>query len=68
MRELRGAEEATEERGEHWRSRTSDGGVEPKANLPGNELGLSGMVHKEDATVDHGGNQPMNDSYSSPGM
>ena len=63
----REAEEGTQDRGERGRSRTSDG-AERKANPPGNELGLSGMDRKEDATVAHGGDLPTNDSYSSLGM
>ena len=46
------------------RSRMSGGSVERKANPPGNELGLSGMDLKEDITVTHGGDLPMNNSYT----
>ena len=65
-REREAAEEGTRE-GERGRSRTGDG-VERKANPQGNELGLSGVDRKEDATVARGGDLPTNDSYSSLGM
>jgi hypothetical protein len=58
---------ATTREGGRGRSRASDGVVEEKARPPGNELGLSGMDRKREATVGHGGD-PANDSYSSIGM
>ena len=62
------AEEGTTTREDgRGRSRASDGVVEEKARPRGNELGLSGMVRKREATVGHGGD-PANDSYSSIGM
>ncbi|KAH9007697.1 hypothetical protein EDB83DRAFT_700068 [Lactarius deliciosus] len=61
----RADEEGTRE-GERGRSRASDG-AEPKVNPPRNELGLSGIDRKQEATVADGGD-PMNDSYSSLGM
>ncbi|KAH9167607.1 hypothetical protein EDB89DRAFT_2074727 [Lactarius sanguifluus] len=52
--------------GERGRSRASDR-AEPKVNPPGNELGLSGIDRKQEATGANGGD-PMDDSYSSLGM
>lgn len=60
------AEESITREGERGRSRASDG-VEEKARPPGNELGLSGVDRKQEATVGNGGD-PANDSYSSLGM
>ena len=60
------AEEGTPREGERGRSRASDG-VEEKAHPPENELGLSGVDRKQEATVANGGD-PANDSYSSLGM
>lgn len=62
----RADEEGTRE-GERGRSRAS-GGAEPKVNPPGNELGLSGIDRKQEATGADGGDLPTNDSYSSLGM
>ena len=59
----RQAEEGTQERGGRGRSRTSNG-AKRKTNLPGNELGLSDMTVRRDATVAHGGDLrlPTNES------
>ena len=63
----RGEESTTQGEGGRGRSRASDGVVEEKARPPGNELGLSGMDRKQEATVGNGGDTA-NDSYSSIGM
>jgi hypothetical protein len=61
---------ATTREGGRGRSRASDDGVEEKARTQtGNELGLSGMDRKREATVTvTNGGDPANDSYSSLGM